>query len=164
MDANLPPPNLEPEEGWTLASLPKEFGFQPTFVSGDDDTDRLRVRYYLRDDDQRIVGKAWFGPGAQGPPGHAHGGSISALLDEAMGLACWMAGHTVVAAKLTVRFIEMLPLGQEIIFEAWIKETDGRKIITRSCLHHPNGTLYGKGSGLFIVIEPEKFKRFLDRE
>jgi acyl-coenzyme A thioesterase PaaI-like protein len=161
MSKDRQPPSLGPEEGWTRASVPNEMGFQPTFVSGANDSDRLRVRYYLRASDQRVVGKAWFGPGAQGPPGHAHGGSISALLDEAMGLACWMAGHTVVAAKLTITFIEMLPLGQEIVFEAWVKNVDGRKIVARSLLHHPDGNLYGKGSGLFIVIDAEKFKRLL---
>ena len=34
-----------------------------------------------------LVGRAWFGPETQGPPGHAHGGAVSAVLDEALGAA-----------------------------------------------------------------------------
>ena len=110
------------------------------------------------------MGKAWFGPGAQGPPGHAHGGSISALLDEAMGYASWVAGLTVVAAEITIRFIEMLPLGQEVHFEAWVERVDGRKVLTDSQVLGVDGTIYGKGNGLFIVIDAEKFLKLLEGE
>jgi hypothetical protein len=35
-------------------------------------------------------------------PGYAHGGSVAAALDEAMGGAAWWAGHQSVAARLAV--------------------------------------------------------------
>ena len=157
-------PALLPEPGWSEIRHPAAFGSHPTFVTGGDDTDRLRVRYYFRPDDEHLVGKAWFGPGAQGPPGHAHGGSISALLDEAMGFASWIAGLTVVAAEITIRFVEMLPLGQEVHFEAWVERVDGRKVLTGSQVLGVDGTIYGKGNGLFIVIDANQFRKFLEGE
>jgi acyl-coenzyme A thioesterase PaaI-like protein len=152
---------LLPEPDWTTLSLPSSFGSRPTFVSGDDDTDRLRVKYYYRPHDQHLVGKAWFGPGAQGPPGHAHGGSISALLDEAMGFAGWVVDLPVVAAEITIRFVEMLPLKQEVQFEAWIEQVNGRKVKTGSRVFAADGTTYGEGTGLFIVIDVKKFRKIL---
>jgi len=150
-------PELQPEPGWTEIHRPAPLGPPPTFVTGDDDSDRLRVRYYRQPLNGRLVGKAWFGPGAQGPPGHAHGGSISAVLDEAMGFAGWISNLTVVAAEITIRFVEMLPLGQVVQFEAWVERVDGRKVITGSRLFGMDGTTYGEGSGVFVVIKAEKF-------
>ncbi len=154
-------PTLLPEPGWVEIPDPIAFGPRPTFVTGGDDTDRLRVRYYLQPKDGHLVGKAWFGPGAQGPPGHAHGGSISALLDEAMGSSAWIEGLTVVAAEITIKFVEMLPLGQEVLFEAWVEKVKGRKVTTAGQVVGMDGTIYGKGSGLFIVIDVEKFKEII---
>ncbi len=157
-------PLLAPEPGWSELTLPSHLGFRPNFVTGQNDSDRLRVRYFLRRSDQHVVGKAWFGPGAQGPPGHAHGGSISALLDEAMGLAGWVGGYSVVAARITINFREMLPLCREVQFESWVQKVEGKKILTRSRLFGADGTLFGDGSGLFVIIDTERFRHIVEQE
>lgn len=155
----LPQPQFTPETGWSEFQLPQVPGFQPLFVSGDPDGDRIRVRYYIRGSDLRLVGKAWFGVHAVGPPGHAHGGSISALLDEAMGLSAWAQGHMVVAARLTINFREMLPLGKEVYIEAGVANVSGRKVSTEGHLRGFCGTNYGDAEGLFLTIQPEVFVR-----
>lgn len=156
-------PNLQPEPSWSEIHQATTLGPQPTFVTGGDDTDRLRVRYY-QTDDRQLVGKAWFGPGAQGPPGHAHGGSISALLDESMGYAGWVADLTVVAAEITIRFLEMLPLDQVVHFEARVVQVDGKKVQTASKVFTPDGTTYSTGTGLFIVVDAEQFRNIIENK
>ena len=80
------PPEVMAELGWKpFVPLALEGG-QRSFVSGKPQSGLLRVHYFERQGDDAIVGRAWFGPGAAGPPGHAHGGSIAAVLDEAMGV------------------------------------------------------------------------------
>src|SRR5688572_18388978 len=101
-------PPVEPETGWTPVHPFPRMPTQDSFVSGASADGRLRVAYFRRDRDDRLVGKAWFGPGAVGPPGHAHGGSVAAALDEAMGAAAWWAGYPSVAARLTVDFRRMV--------------------------------------------------------
>ena len=81
-----------------------------------------------------------------------------------MGFASWITGLTVVAAEITIRFVEMLPLGQEVQFEAWVERVDGRKVLTGSQVLGMDGTVYGKGTGLFIVIDAEKFRKVLEGE
>ena len=119
----------QPEAGWTPVT-PTQAVSAGTFVSGDPGGNRLRVRYFRRDHDGALLAKVWFGPGTQGPPGHAHGGSMASILDEAMGAAAWSAGHAVVAAELTTRFRRMLPLESCGIVEARVVSTDGRKVRT----------------------------------
>ena len=82
-----------------------------SFVSSDDEGDRLRVRYYA-DEAGRTWARAWFGPGAEGPPGYAHGGALAALLDESMGMAVLATGRICVAARIEVDFRAMVPLGE----------------------------------------------------
>lgn len=116
MDA--PPLNIDPtwEAFWPFPALVEG----RSFISGRQAGDRMRVVYFRRADDDRLLARAWFGPGAEGPPSHAHGGAIAAVLDEAMGGACWMHGHAVLAARLTVTYLRPVPLGTDATVEAWI--------------------------------------------
>lgn len=145
-----------PEHGWVTMRLP-HMVLEQSFVCGDSSGERLIVRYYKAEADQSLRAKVLLGPAAQGPPGHAHGGSIAALLDEAMGGAGWMAGHPSVAADLAVRFRTMLPLGTRVVIEASVVAVDGRKVRARAVLRGDQGTLYAEGDALFIKIDPSRF-------
>jgi uncharacterized protein (TIGR00369 family) len=86
----------------------------------------------------------------QGPPGHAHGGCLSAVLDEAMGAAVWCAGHPVVAARLEIDFKKAVPLGRTCRVEAWVVSVEGRKVWADAELRLDDGTLATRGRGLFV--------------
>lgn len=125
--------------------------------------DIIRLRWFVRESDGALVGKVWFGPGAQGPPGHAHGGSMAAVLDEALGSSCWVAGHPVVAAELTTSFRAMLPLGTVATVEAWIERSDGRKLYPKGQIVGEDGTLFAEATGLFIEMSSEAFDALAKR-
>jgi acyl-coenzyme A thioesterase PaaI-like protein len=144
------------QAGWTQVPLP-EAAAKDNFVSGDTTGHRLTVRYFRDDPNDCLIAKVLLGPRAQGPPGHAHGGSMAALLDEAMGGAAWMNGHMVVSAELTIRFRRMLPLGTRCIVRANVTQADGRKVSTAGTLCDEDGTLFCEGEALFIVLDPKRF-------
>ncbi len=154
-------PNLDPEPGWTDLDPRSLIGSRRSFVSSDPEGERLRVRYFLEPSDGPLRAKAWFGPGAEGPPGHAHGGSMAALLDEAMGVACWAAGHPVLAARLTVHFRRPLPLGSSVLVTTELRMVRGNKVYTRGRLLGPRGTLYTEAEGLFVRIDPARVAEVL---
>jgi acyl-coenzyme A thioesterase PaaI-like protein len=158
------PPEVVPEAGWTPIDPFRLEGGAGSFVTGDaQGQSRLRVRYFLRSGDGRLVGRAWFGPGAQGPPGHAHGGAIAAVLDEAMGAAAWVAGHIAVAARLDTNFQRMVPLGTDATLEAWVEREEGRKIWTAGRLLDGDGEPFAAAGGLFIELSPERFRPLLEQ-
>src|SRR5687768_55343 len=156
-------PIVVPEPGWTPVKPFRLEGGRGSFASGAPEGDRLRVRYFVRAGDGRLVGRAWFGPGAQGPPGHAHGGSIAAVLDEAMGAAAWLEGHLVVAVQLNTSFRTMLPLGTDTYLEAWVEGVDGKKVRAHGRLHTADGALFAEADGLFLEIDPERFRPMLEK-
>ena len=146
-------PTATPEPGWEPATpFPSP---QDTFLS---DGDRVRLAYFRKPGEPDLYAKAWFGAKTMGPPGHVHGGAMAATLDEAMGAVCWMNGHHVVAATITISFLSMLPIETETVVEATIERVEGRKIHLRSTLKDPSGRIVTEGSGLFIVLKEEALK------
>ncbi|QED30094.1 PaaI family thioesterase [Microvenator marinus] len=145
-DADLDIPGLQRADD-RLAHLT----FERSFLSGPHhDKGIMNVRWFLGPNDT-LKGRAWFGPGAQGPPGHAHGGSIAAVLDEALGSACWAAGHPVLAAELTTRFKQKVKLGQAYDVEAEVTRVEGRKIFVEGRILNGDEVL-AEATGLFIVM------------
>lgn len=99
-----------------------------------------------------ISGRITLTTGQQGPPDYAHGGASAALLDEAMGLAVWSAGHPVVVANLSLNYHKPVPLGEEV--EVWGRVTmveEGEKVVRAAgeiCL--ADGETAVSAAGLFV--------------
>jgi len=117
---------------------------------------RIDINYRWDESTSRIGGTVTFGPMAQGPPGHVHGGGLATVLDEAMGAAAWLSGHTCVAVSITINYREMVPLGSELRIQAWVDKVEGRKVYAAGSLANLQGAVTSEASGLFIVISAEK--------
>ena len=140
-------PVARPEPGWEpVVPFPSTEG---TFLH---EGDRVRLAYFRKPHQTDLYAKAWFGKKTMGPPGHVHGGAMAAALDEAMGAVCWMNGHRVVAATITVTFKTMLKIQTETTLTASIARVDGRKVYTRAQLTNAAGDVITDADGLFIVL------------
>ena len=136
--------------GWTPFDAPALVGATLRFVSGEPDGNRFRIRYFKNAKGQ-LRARVWFGPETEGPPGHAHGGSIAAILDEVLGLAAWTAGYPIVVGNLNVSFRSLLPLQQVVTVKTEVVSVEGRKIKVHGsiCL---GDTVYALGEALCITI------------
>ena len=63
----------------------------------------------------------------QGAPGIAHGGIVSAALDEAMGILAQHVAFPSVTARFLVRYRKPVPTGEEVRLEARLARTAGRQ-------------------------------------
>ena len=97
-----------------------------------------------------VMGKVVMDISKQGPPKHAHGGSLIALLDEAMGASCWIQDYRVVAANLQFDLKQAVPLDVEITVIGRVDHKEGRKVFTTGEILLPDGTVAVEGKGLFI--------------
>jgi len=156
----MEPPPLDVDPGWVPLWPFPALSEGKSFVSGHQAAGRMRVAYFRKPDDDRLLARAWFGPGAEGPPSHAHGGAIAAVLDEAMGGVCWMNGHAVLAARLTITYLRPVPLGTDATVDAWIDLIEGRKVSTRGRLLDRDGSPFAEADGLFVVIKPDVLQAF----
>jgi acyl-coenzyme A thioesterase PaaI-like protein len=162
-DPDCTVPELKSEPGWKPIDDLSRIGGSRTFITGKENTHILRLSYCSRDEDGALVGKAWFGPGAEGPPQHAHGGAIAAVFDEIMGAAAWLAGYPILAARVSVDFKKPVPLGKIIIYEAQVSKTEGRRVFVTARMHAGKSEPYATGSGVFVLIDPEKIGNMRDR-
>jgi len=143
--------DLSGEEDWNEFDAPSLVGDSLRFVSGEPEGNRFRTRYY-RDAEQHLHARIWFGPETEGPPGHAHGGSIAAVMDEALGLAAWAAGYPIVVGNLNVSFRAMLPIKKVVTLESQVVSVEGRKVMVHGKLFCDEETVYAEGQCLCITI------------
>lgn len=139
-----------------MSPLPKG-KYVSSFVSGTE-TDRIKIQYYFNKETSRFYGRVLFGEKAQGPPGHAHGGAVAAVLDEAMGGASWLNGYKTMTAQLEINYFKALPLGTECYIETRVEKKVKNKIHICGKIVSKEGTVFAESRGLFIEKSFAHFK------
>lgn len=132
--------------------------FQPSFISSPiDNDDRVDFLYYHSEKEQALYADIFFGSRAMGPPDHVHGGCMTAILDEAMGILPWLLGHPVVSVNVNVDLFKMTPVYTWGIVKVEIERVDTRKILTCATIHNPEGELLVRGKGVYAIVPLDKF-------
>jgi len=150
-------PDLRPEPGWVrtepLANLPS----RRNFVADDPTGERIRIAYFVVPaQPNHLFAKVWFGPAAEGPPAHAHGGAIMAVLDEVLGGCIWVAGRPVVLARFEVDCRRCIPLGSVVTVAARIHAAEGRKVWAKGDVLGDDGGVFASATGLFIELSGDR--------
>ena len=89
----------------------------------------------------KCAAKSSSGPACEGPPGHAHGGIIAALFDDATAFLTRLLDETCVASELTVHYRRPVPIGRPLHIEARVTRRDGRRIYTEATMHDGDTTV-----------------------
>jgi acyl-coenzyme A thioesterase PaaI-like protein len=77
----------------------------------------------------------------QGGPGLAHGGLVSAVLDEACGLLATWYRFPSVTVRMFVRFRKPVPINTELLVRARVDDGTGRRIRTTCAITDGNEVL-----------------------
>ena len=126
------------------------------FVCGHENPHSIGITMFV-DDDGVLTSEFTLNEAHQGPPGYSHGGASAAVLDEAMGLVVWAAGHKVAAVNLEINYHKPLPLLQPLTLEARITQMDERKIFSTGEIKLADSTVAVSGRGIYVVA-PQLFK------
>jgi uncharacterized protein (TIGR00369 family) len=126
------------------------------FVCGHENPHSIGVTWYV-DDNGVLTSEFILNEAQQGPPGHAHGGASAAILDEAMGLVVWAAGHKVAAVNIEINYHKPLPLNQPLTLETRISQMDERKIFSAGEIKLADSTVAVSGRGIYVVA-PKLFE------
>jgi acyl-coenzyme A thioesterase PaaI-like protein len=124
------------------------------FACGSENPRGLGLRFRL--EDGRAL--AEFMPHAdhQGYPGLIHGGVVAAVLDEAMGWACYGAGLWAMTARFTLRFRRPVRLDEPVTVAGWVARDRGRFVETKAELRSAAGKLLAHADGLFVRVSGER--------
>lgn len=95
----------------------------------------------------------------QGAPGLAHGGLLTAAMDEVLGSLNWLLARPAVTGRLECDFKKPVPVGSQLFISARITGVDGRKIYTRATanLGSLTGPLVIEAAALFVQVGVQHF-------
>ncbi|HTW45837.1 MAG TPA: PaaI family thioesterase [Acidobacteriaceae bacterium] len=122
------------------------------FGCGERNKTGLRLRLYV-DEERVIVCRVRLARRFEGPPGHAHGGVIATLLDEAMSKANRQFGVLAMTRQMEVEYLKPVPLGVRLLLTGRHAGAEGRKHNCEAELTNEKGELLARGKALFIEVD-----------
>ena len=133
------------------------------FGCGEANPSGLHLKFFI-DEQDRVVCRVNLAVQFQGPPGHAHGGIIATLLDEAMSKANRHRNITAMTRHISIDYHHPVPLESDLLLvgrsESDTASKSGRKHRCSAELRDENGALLASSTGIFIEVTPEILRRF----
>jgi uncharacterized protein (TIGR00369 family) len=123
---------------------------------GQDNREGMRLRFVYDEEGRRFISRFKLSKRYVGPPGHAHGGVIATILDEAMGKVNKLRHVIALTKEMTIEYIKPVPLGQSLIAEGSERSVRGRVHINVGEIRNQQGEVLARGRGKFIAIDPHK--------
>ena len=124
------------------------------FLCGEENRSGVRARFFVEGND--VVGRVALPLHLNGYKDVAHGGVVSALLDETMGWAPTVFGKTCamyVTGELTVKFLSPVPVGVEVEVRSRLVEDAGRLAYCEGEIRC-GGKVCARARGKFVPMSP----------
>jgi acyl-coenzyme A thioesterase PaaI-like protein len=132
------------------------------FGCGDDNAAGLHLQFFV-DAEQRVLCRVSLAVQFQGPPGHAHGGIIATMLDEAMSKANRHRNITAMTRHMSIDYLRPVPLESPLVLEGWsesdLASSSGRTQRCSAELRSADGTVLASATGIFIQVTAEALRR-----
>ena len=125
------------------------------FLCGDENSCGVRARFFVEGGE--VCSRITLPRHVNGYKNVAHGGIVSALLDETMGWAATVFGkkHPLyVTGELTVKFLSRVPVGEEIEVRSWLVDDAGRLSYCEGEIRCGR-TVCARAKGKFVPMSPE---------
>lgn len=126
------------------------------FGCGKDNPDGMQLEFYFDEPNHRAICEVTLPKRYQGPPGHAHGGIVATILDEAMGKVNKLRHVIALTKRMDVEYMKPVPLFKPLTIIGFEKHVDGRKHLNGAEIRNAEGEVLAKSEGLFIAIDPAK--------
>jgi len=143
------------------------FGWQrhACFGCGAENPSGLQLQFAPSSAGDSYVCRFQLGPAFGGPPGHAHGGIIATILDEAMSKANRLRSTVALTRRIEVEYLRPVPLGQPLEVEGRIVRARGRNHYNRAELRNAEGAVLARSRGVFVAVDAARmFARELEAE
>lgn len=132
------------------------------FGCGQTNQTGLRLKFFA-DEEHTIVCRVRLERRFEGPPGHAHGGIIATLLDEAMSKANRQFGVLAMTRQMEVEYLKPVPLGARLLLTGRHASSSGRKHHCEAQLTNEKGVPLARAKALFIAVDPSVIDREMRR-
>lgn len=122
----------------------------------------MRLRFYIDEQARQAVCNFRLTRRYQGPPGHAHGGIIATILDEAMGKVNKLSKVVALTRAMNVEYLKPVPLGKPLTVTACQQNVNGREHTNVAEIRSDKGQVLARSTGTFIAVDVAgMFARFI---
>lgn len=122
---------------------------------GSDNPHGLHLEVFRRGDE--VFADLVFDERHIGAPGLAHGGAIAAACDDVLGFTLWIAAVPAVTRRLTVEYLQPVPLGRTHRLTARIAARQGRALHVEGAGVGEDGVNRFTASAVFITVDVAHF-------
>ena len=134
------------------------------FACGNNNPEGMQLKFAYDEERNCFVCRFRLGKRYTGPPGHAHGGIIATILDEAMGKVNKLRQVIALTSQITVDYLKPVPLNLALRVESREVQVSGRHHVNSAEILNQKNQVLARSQGLFIAIDPAKmFAKFVDR-
>jgi len=155
-------PKAKPLHGHITHNHPKS-PQNHCFACGKSNPHGMHLKFFLDEAERIAVCKVKLTRRYQGPPGHAHGGIIATILDEAMGKVNKLSNVIALTKSMNVEYLKPVPLDQPLTVTGRSQSINGREHTNLAEICDQRGEVLARSTGLFIAIDIAKmFSKFID--
>ena len=134
------------------------------FACGKNNADGMRLKFAYDEERDCFLCRFRLRKRFTGPPGHAHGGIIATILDEAMGKVNRLREVVALTSQITVDYLRPVPLNRPLRVESHEISVRGRRHIHMAEILNDKNEVLARSRGTFIAIDPDRiFNRFVKR-
>jgi uncharacterized protein (TIGR00369 family) len=134
------------------------------FACGKNNPEGMRLKFTYDEERDRFVCRFRLGKRYTGPPGHAHGGIIATILDEAMGKVNKLRQVVALTSQITVDYLKPVPLNKPLRVESREVRVRGRRHVNMAEILNAKDEVLARSRGLFIAIDPRRmFAKFVEK-
>lgn len=123
------------------------------FACGKDNPQGMRLKFYIDEEARHAVCKFKLARRYQGPPGHAHGGIIATILDEAMGKINRLSRVVALTRTMNVEYLKPVPLGKQLTVIGRARGVEGREHTNVAEITDDQGKVLARSTGVFIAVD-----------
>jgi uncharacterized protein (TIGR00369 family) len=135
------------------------------FACGQGNAEGLQLEFFFDEEARTAFCKFNLPRKFQGPPGHAHGGVIATILDEAMGKVNKLRNVLALTKSMNVEYLKPVPLGKPLLVTGREQHVEGRKHVNLAEITDAEGAILARSSGTFVAVDVGKmFEQHLQPE
>jgi len=132
---------------------------------GPSNPDGMRLKFTLDEANQQFVSTFRLAKRYVGPPGHAHGGVIATILDEAMGKVNKLHHVIALTSEMKVQYLKPVPLGKRLHATGWGQRVRGRVHFNVAEIRNEHGEVLARSRGKFIAVDAGRmFAKYLGQD
>jgi uncharacterized protein (TIGR00369 family) len=155
-------PKHTPAHGHTNVESKRSSVQNMCFACGKDNANGMQLEFYFDVDAHKSVCEFNLGARYQGPPGHAHGGIIATILDEAMGKVNKLRNVLALTKSMNVEYKRPVPLNHVLTVTGREQQVTGREHTNIAEITNDKGEVLARSVGVFVAIDlTSKFANFV---